>query len=213
MADTLTQLVTKLQALLLGDTTTFTTATCTAAIRQTLKSMNLAMPMHAAETVAAVSQQYEYELTEQKALKIVDVLRQGIDTYADLNVSLDFDGYFENDRPYFRLHVSQATGTILIARYTLPYTINGLDSAVDSTLPALYDVVLLDGAAWQACLVRAAGRIETINMNADVTKNFVIMAEHFKLQFDTGLAALGKRDAAVGMPDLRSWRDQWEGQY
>ena len=60
----------------------------------------------------------------------------------------------------------QADGSTLIIRYTKPYTINGLDSATaSSTLPALYDVVLLDGAAWQACLVRAAGRIETINMN------------------------------------------------
>jgi len=213
MTDTLTQLVTKLQALLLGDATTFTTATCTAAIRQALKDLNMAVPAHAADTVAAVAEQYEYELEESSALQIVDVLRRGTDTYADYNTSLDFDTYFEDDRPFYRLRAPEADGTYLIVRYTLPYTINGLDSATDSTLPALYDVVLLDGAAWQACLVRAAGRIETINMNAGVSEMFQVMADHFKLAFELGLARLGLRKFPRSEPDTRTWNDKWVGQY
>src|SRR5512136_718316 len=193
MTDTLTQLVTKLQALLLGDSTTFTNATCTAAIRQALKELNLAIPYHAADTVDAVTDQYEYELAEGTALQIVDVLLQGTDTYNDYNISLNFDGYFEDDRPFYRLRSPQSTGQTLIVRYTMPYTINGLDSETVSTLPALYDVVLLDGAAWQACLVRSAGTIETINMNVKVAENFLIMARHFERQFKAGLYRLGQR--------------------
>ena len=211
MSDTLTQLTTKLQALLLDDGTNFTTATCTAAIRQALKDLNFAVPAHAADVVAAVAEQYEYELEEINALQIVDVLRRGTDTYADYNISLNFDAYFEDDRPFYRLHAPEADGTYLIVRYTLPYTINGLDSETSSTLPALYDVVLLDGAAWQACLVRAAGRIETINMNEEVSKNFRLMAEHFKLSFELGLARLVLRRAPVGEPDQRAWNDEWHG--
>jgi hypothetical protein len=213
MADTLTQLVFKLQALLLGDATTFTTATCTAAIRQALKDLNLAVPMHAADTVVAVAEQKEYELEEMEALSIVDVLRQGTDLYAENNISLGFDPYFEDDRPFFRLRTAQFGGVILIVRYTLPYTINGLDTATDSTLPPLYDVVLLDGAAWQACLVRAAGRIETINLNEAVSENFAKMAEHFKQAFEIGLFHLSQRHFPVGQPDLRTWDDPWLGQY
>lgn len=211
MTDTLTQLVVKLQALLLGDATTFTTATCTAAIRQALKDLNLAIPSHAADLVDAVSEQYEYELSDSTALTIVDVLRQGLDTYSDYNLPLDFDSYFEDDRPFFRLRTPEADGTILIIRYTVPYTINGLDAATDSTLPALHNVVLLDGAAWQACLVRAAGRIETINMNEEVSKNFRLMSDHFKLAFDLGLANLGRRRFPVSEPDARAWNDKWHG--
>jgi hypothetical protein len=213
MSDTLAQLVTKLQTLLLGDATTFTTATCTAAIRQALKTLNLTIPYHAAETVDAVTDQYEYELEEGTALEFVDVLLQGTDTYNDYNVSLDFDAYFEDDRPFYRLRTPQQTGDTLIVRYTMPYTINGLDSETVSTLPALYDVVLLDGAAWQACLVRAAGTIETINMNADVAKSFASMAGHFKIAFDSGLAHLGRRRFPRSEPDKRSWSDEWQGQY
>jgi hypothetical protein len=213
MADTLTQLIVKLQALLLGDATTFTTATCTAAIRQALKDLNLSVPMHAADTVVAVAEQYEYELEESNALEIVDVLRQGLDLYADENITLSFDGYYEDDRPFFRLRIPQSDGEILIVRYTLPYTINGLDSSTDSTLPSLHDVVLLDGAAWQACLVRSAGRIETVNMNEAVSENFRIMAEHFKQAFELGLFNLSKRHFPVSQPDQRTWSDDWAGQY
>jgi hypothetical protein len=213
MTDTLAQLVTKLQALLLGDSTTFSTATCTAAIRQSLKDLNLAIPQHAAETIDAVSEQYEYELIDQTALEIVNVQRQGLDTYADVNISLSFDGYFEDDRPYFRLRVPQSTGTTLIVQFTKSYTINGLDSETDSSLPALYDAVLLDGAAWKACFIRAAGRIETINMNQDVSVNFAKMAEMFKLAFELGLANLGRRRFPRSEPVTHGWDDQWAGQY
>jgi hypothetical protein len=160
-------------------------------------------------------------LSDGTALEIVDVLREGLDTYADVNIRLDFDGCFEDDRPFFRLRAPQAGGTTLIARYTKPYTISGLDNSTSSTLPALYDVVLLDGAAWQACLVRAAGRIETINMNSNVSPNFERMADHFRQAFELGLNDLGRRRfprsactsaAGTGEPVTRGWDDQWVGQ-
>ena len=205
MSDTLAQLVTKLQALLLGDATTFTTATCTAAIRQALKTFNLDAPQHAAETQDAVTDQYEYELEDLSALTVVDVLLEGTDTYADYNIPLKYDWYFEDDRPHIRLKSPQQNGDTLIVRYTKPYTINGLDSETVSTLPALYDVILLDGAAWQACLVRAAGRIETINMSENVTANFERMAEYFRIAFEAGLASVGRRPAPVSERARYAW--------
>ncbi len=150
------------------------------------------------------------------------MLREGLDTYADVNISLEFDGYFEDDRPFFRLHAPQSGGTTLNVRYSKPYTISGLDSETSSTLPAWYDVVLLDGAAWQACIVRAAGRIETINMNQDVSMNFARMVEHFHQAFELGLANLGRRRfprsactsaAGTGEPGPHGWDDQWSGQW
>jgi hypothetical protein len=213
MTDTLAQLVTKLQALLMGTSTTITTATCTAGIRQALLKINMAAPQHAAEVVDAVDEQYEYELEESSALTIVDVRLQGTDTYNDFGVSLPFDPYFEDDRPFFRLRQPQASSSHLIVRYTMPYTINGLDSATASTLPALHDVVLLDGAAWQTCLVLAAGHIETINMNADVSKNFTALAEYFRLAFNAGLINLQRRPFPRSEPSAAAWQDTWNGQY
>jgi hypothetical protein len=212
MTDTLVQLTAKLQALLLGDVTTFSVATCTAAIRQALKDLNINVPCHAAELVTANSGEYEYELTDGEALDIVDVLRQGTDAYNDFNRSLAFDFYFEDDRPFFRLQNPEGSTSTLIVRYTKPYTINGLDSQTVSTLPVFYDAVLLDGAAWRACLVRAAGRIETINMNANVSANFSKMAETFKTMFEEGIAFLNRRRFPTSMPVLGGgWQDEWSG--
>jgi hypothetical protein len=212
MTQTLTQLITNLQALLQGTATTFSTDTCTAAIRQAFKQLNMTIPYHAAETQDAVSEQLEYELSDTSSLEIIDVLLEGTDTYHDNNLSLPFDQYFEDDRLFFRLRTPQATSRTLIIRYTKPYTINGLDSETVSTMPALYDSTLLDGAGWIACLVRATGRIETINMNAGVTASFERMADHFRQAFETGLAALGLRRAARSVPLTTGWSDEWDGQ-
>lgn len=205
MSDTLAQLVTKLQALLIGTATTVTTATCTAGIRQALLKMNLEAPQHAAETQDTVSEQYEYALEDLSALAVTDVLLEGTDTYADYNLSLKYDPYFEDDCPHIRLRTPQGSGRTLIIRYTKPYTINGLDSETVSTLPALYDTILLDGAGWQTCLVLAAGHIETINMNVGVTENFQKMAEYFRIAFEAGLANIGRRPAVRSEPVVYGW--------
>jgi hypothetical protein len=57
-------------------------------------------------------------------------------------------------------------------------------------------VVLLDGAAWQACLIRAAGRIETINMNIDVPDPWQSIAAHFKTAFYLGLSLASQQNFA-----------------
>jgi hypothetical protein len=210
MSDTLTQLIAKLQPLLLDDGTRFTTATCTSAIRQALKEFNLAAPIHAGDLVTPVLGQKEYELDVPTALEIVDVLRMGRDAYLEEHVSLNFDRYFEDGRPFFRLRVAEPTTNTLIVRYLVPHTISGLDSATDSTLPALFDVILLDGAAWQACLIRAAGRIETINMNLDVPDPWTTAALHFEEAFKFGLLNAA-RQPFPSVPDCRKWNDEWQG--
>jgi len=212
MTDTLTQIIAKLQILLLDDGTRFDVTTSTAAIRQALKYFNLAAPIHAGTLVDTVLGQKEYELDVPTALEIIDVLRQGKDTYAEEHISLDFDRYFEDDRLFFRLRVSEPITNTLIVRYTLPHTISGLDNATDSTLSALADVVLLDGAAWQACLTRAAGRVESINLADKVTVTYRSMAVNFKAAFDFGILKMPHQTFAT-VPDARTWHDKWKGQY
>ena len=156
MPDTLAQLVEKLQTLLMSNRTIFDDHVCASAIRQSLLSLNQAIPLNAATTVDAVSGQYEYELDDPKADLIFDVLRQGTDAFKDESERPNFEGYFEDDRPFFRLHNPRATGDTLIVRYTKPHTISGLDAETDSTLTHAQEVVLIDGAAWRACLQRPA---------------------------------------------------------
>lgn len=212
MTDTLTQLIIKLQPLLLDTGILFTTPTCTSAIRQALKYFNSFLPQYAGDLVTPVLGQKEYELDVPTAMEIVDVLRQGKDVYAEDHVSLGFDRYSEDGRPFFRLHVAEPVTNTLIVRYTLPHTISGLDGATDSTLSAYFDVILLDGAAWQCCLIRAVGRIESINMNPNIPDPWEKAGLQFKSSFETGLI-LASRQYFAKVPDPRNWHDPWEGQF
>jgi len=164
MSDSLTTLIGKVQTLLLDDGTRFTTATVTAAVRQALKEFNLRAPMHAGTLESVVADQKEYVLsgTDYNSLiEILDVLLWDDD--GDDYQPLVYDDYFEDAVPVIRLREARTDAAeFLVVRYTLPYTVSGLDSATESTLPAFFDPILLDGACYYACLIRAAGRVETV---------------------------------------------------
>ena len=106
MADTLTQLIAKVQAQLIDAGTLFTTPTITAAMRQALADINLAIPQNAAVVITAIANQKEYELSDADptALNVVDLLRQGSN---DIDVSIPFYAYNEDSRVFFRLREAE----------------------------------------------------------------------------------------------------------
>jgi hypothetical protein len=212
MADTLAQLTTKLQALLLDNGTLFTATTCTAAIRQALKTMNLRLPIQAAVYVDIVTGQYVYELTPALAgdvpYQIYDVLIAD-PSGGDYDQSVPFEQYTEDERLFFRLRFPYASGQLLV-RYTLLHTINGLDSATESTLPALHETVLLDGAAEQACIIASAGKAEANNLDTKTPEYYRLAATRFNSGFNAGLTALKPlRRTAKSVPSQAAWNDKW----
>lgn len=213
MSDSLTTLISKVQAMLGDDGTIFTTALITAATRQALTEFNRVSPVHAAITITGVNDQYEYELSDDDSLAvtILDVLRQG-DNGDELDISITYDAYNEDERVFFRLRQPVTTSDTLIVRYALNHTINGLDSATESTLPASQDQIIVDGACYHAIMTRAASRIETINLSKDQSDNYREVASHFRTAFNLGLANLGRsKRAPVGEPDTRAWNDAYHG--
>lgn len=212
MSDTLAQLTTKLQALMLDDGTLFTSTTCTAAIRQALKTINTRVPVHAAVTVSIVAGQYVYELTPAEAgaipLTIYDVLLEST-TPADYEVPLEFDAYSEDERLFYRLRYPQQSGTLLV-RFTQAHTISGLDSATESTLTPLAEVVLLDGAAEQVCIIASAGKSEANNLDANTTDAYRKAASRFAAAFAQGLKALDlAHRIPLSVPSTIAWNDEW----
>lgn len=213
MSDSLTTLIGKVQNIL-GDAsgTYFTTAICTAAIRQALSEWNLRAPRYLATTITGVNSQYEYELTDTATLscEIIDILLRGTDTAQDLSTSLTFDQYIEDERLWFRLRYPVTTSDTLIARYTQYHTISGLDSAVESTLLAGDDQAMVDGGAFFAIMIRATARVETINLSQDQSDNYRELAGRFESMFAQRLAyATQHRKPAVSEPDTRAWNDQY----
>lgn len=206
MSKTLTQLITIIQANLLDDGTRFTTATCTAAVRNALKEINQRAPINAADLIDAVEDQQEYEISDidSRAINVYDVLLYDQD-HAEQHTPLPFNKYWEDARLFFRLQLAQPSGEIILARYNIPYTVSGLDSETESTLPAFYDDIIIDGACFFACHIRSAGRVETINLNQKVTENWLDLKRFYRASFDKGLALMAREPAPIAEKDNSSW--------
>ncbi len=213
MTKSLTTLISNAQALLLDDGTRFTTATLTAAVRSALKEINQRAPINAASLIDVLENQRDYELSDnpdaEKAISLSDVLLW--DSDGDQHLPLDFEEYNEDERILFRLRCPQIEGNFLIARFTIPYSVSGLDSATESTLPAFYDDVLLDGTCFWACQIRSIGRVETINLNQGVAENLRDAKIYFRQTFELGLALMAKKKPAVSEPRTSAWNDSYHG--
>ena len=212
MSDSLTTLISKVQAIIGDDGTIFTTTTVTAAIRQALSEWNMRVPTFAAVTITGVNNQYEYELTDEDsgAVEIIDVLKQGTDAAHDINTSLTFDQYIEDERIFFRLRAPVTTADTLIVRYTIDQTINGLDSSTESTISDHYNQAMIDGGAYFAIYVRAIARVESINLSQDQSDNYRKLAGYFGSAFALRMAQAAKRQPPVSEPDTRRWKDEWD---
>lgn len=202
MTASLTTLISRVQALLLDSGTNYSTATVTAAIRQALKEYNQAAPIHAGTLVEIVSGQYEYELEDPDFTGLIEITSVKLEdpSGGEQDTDLEYTHYFEDNRPFIRLKEAQSSG-FLVVRYTLPNTINGLDSAAESTVPDYFDQVLTDGGAYYSICVRSVGRVESINLNKDVPDNLREAASAYKLAFEFGKIEAGRRKGPPAKSD------------
>lgn len=211
MTKTLSELITATQALLLDDGTRFSTATVTAAVRSALKEYNFMAPVFAGTLVDVVSGQKEYVLNASdftNMIRVIAVLKQGTDAHLENNIELDHDTYFEDNEPVIRLRTAHTSG-YLIVRYSIPNTVSGLDSATESTIPAYFDSTLIDGACYYSCLIRSAGRIETINLNQGISEDLQTTQAFYLQAFRTGLIQAARRMPPVSEPSTAAWNDEW----
>jgi uncharacterized protein YihD (DUF1040 family) len=214
MADALTTMIDKIQATLGDDGTVFTDAQVTAAVRLALDDWNERSPIFAAVVVDVVANQKEYEVTDEDAQAddIIDVLLQGTDTAQENHTPLVFDKYEEDASLFIRLQTAQGRAADhLIIRYTKNHTINGLDSEVESTLPGNDDPSLVIGGAYYSLVLRAAARIETINLQKDVSDNYKEIASTLKAKWEARLRKAAAMHTPVGNPSTYAWNDQWYG--
>jgi hypothetical protein len=209
MSDSLTTLISKVQATLGDDGTYFTTATITAAARQALAQMNRVYPVHNGSLVTIVSGQKEYVLSDVDFVALNRVTGVWLnDDDGDLDDPLIYDYYVESNVPNIRLRTSQASGLLLV-RFTSPQTINGLDSETSSSLPAWLDPLLVTGISYLSLATRGIARIEAFNLNRNVAKDYATLREMLKLEWESGLASLAATPLPVSEPDTSAWNDRW----
>ena len=210
MTGTLTQLIAKVQAQLIDDGTRFNTTTCTAALRACLKNVNERAPINAGTRIDVVANQKEYELSDEdsRAMSVLDILEWDDD---EDHTPIPYDAYSEDERLFFRLRFALSSGELL-ARYTIPHTISGLDSETESTPSARLDQIIVDGACAEAISFRAASRIETINLQQAVSDNYREAMGHFRMAYEMGLSAyIRDRHAPVSEPNTAAWNDEYHG--
>ena len=198
MSDSLSQLITRVQKLLLDSGTNYSTDTCTAAIRQALKEYNQVAPVFAGTLVNTVANQIEYELESTEfgdALSVISVSLYD-STGNDGDTPLDYVDFWQDNRLYIRLFEAQAADQHLNIRYAIANTISGLDSASESTIPTYFDQTIVNGAAYYAVAIRATGRVEPINLNSNVPASLRESAGAYLLAFRTGLVEAGRRKPA-----------------
>jgi len=98
------------------------------------------------------------------------------------------------------LQVPQGSGD-LIFRYLIPHTVSGLDSATESTLQAFVGMRFCWMApAITSCVIRAASRIEVVNLNANVPDPWQAIAKSYQAAFKFGFATC---HPAAGCPCAR----------
>ncbi len=210
--DTLSSLVSKVQAQFQDDGTLFSTATLTAAARQALNDLNRYAPLHAAVTITAIADQQVYELGDEdpaatncSAIRITDVLLDGDNDYS---TGLAYDAYVEDARWFFRLRQPPTANCQLIVQYTKPHTVSGLDGSLDSTLPDDLNIALIDGTCYYACMSRAAAGIEANNVAPEVAVNWIRLAEIWHGIFSLSLREAMRQPVARGEPgQALAWND------
>lgn len=212
MTKTLTELITAVQAEMADDGTRFTTAICTAGIRSALKQWNLTCPINAAARIDAVADQKDYELSDENdaaaAIDITDIL--WYDQDGEDHEPIHYQKWTEDERIFFRLETPLDDGEEILARFTIPHTINGLDSATESTLSALFDTILITGAAGYACDVRSRSRVEPFDLKKNVTPNYEKLAITLKQEFMMQLNKIARRNTIpASEPDTSTWNDRY----
>jgi len=204
MASTLSTIIAKVQALLNDDGTIFTTSTVTAAVRQALQAYNQRAPMWKTTTISAADGQYEYELSAVTDIEFIAALLDPEGNY------MPHEKYFvDGDTFYIRLKEPTSADFRLV--YASPHTIDGLDGESTTTMQANHENCLCDLAAGISVVIRANGRVETVNLNADVPAQWMKNWELWKQAFGLGLVSIQRAERMPLGVSLSGWNDDHHG--
>lgn len=227
MASTLAQLEVKVAALLYdAANAVFTTATLDAALRQALEEYTEAAPLTMETTIVLPGDGREI------ALNGVSDLLAVTDVWWPYDSTPTSETWPPNRVPGFRIWWDDAQPVLFLTEaagaqpqqndelrvfYTKPHTIQNLDSAAATTLPAPHESLIARGAAGLCCLARSVDLNETAANMAVSTPNYGALADIYLNAFPAGfyprLEALRAHSSARGEPFGAGWAmDKWDGE-
>lgn len=81
-------------------------------------------------------------------------------------------------------------GDLIVIEYSAPHTLEGLDTAITTTIPAQHFTPLVHAAAGEAAAIRAQNMVEAYGQRSDETKKLAEWAAGKKAAFQTFLDSL-----------------------
>ena len=116
---------------------------------------------------------------------------------------LAFYAYQRDEQWIVETNNEVSAGEVLQISYSVIHTIDDLDDAAGTTLPAADEPFIHVDAAGRAAQMRALDRIETINMNKDVVQMYKLLATEYLSSFSSFLTIEpGVRICLPDFPDI-----------
>lgn len=155
-----TDLETRVRAVLEDqDTLRFSSPLLAAALRRALDDIDLQLPNIAELEVTAAGDSRDLALSNLAGCRYIINI-----TIKDrlLEPEANFTYFLKDGVP--TLHINDGyipqTGDVLVVRYASGYTIEGFEGEGTTTLPAAFESALVNGAAAEACFLRAGSLAE-----------------------------------------------------
>ena len=118
----------------------------------------------------------------------------------DSVTELSFYAYRPDEQWVINTRYQVGTGEILTVYYSAVHTVDSLDSASGTTVPAADETLLQVGAAGRAASMRAMNRVENIGMNPNEVQSYRQIAADYLSHFALLLSI--DAGASVGLPDF-----------
>ena len=215
---TLAQLITRVQALLADDGTLFTTTIVTEALRHALEDYTAASPLQRETVLTLPGAGREIALSSLTDLLGVSSVWWPYDSTGSEqwppNRVKGLRLWWDDGLPVLflttLLGAQPQTDDELRLWYTLPHTIQNLDSEAVTSPSTSHQTQLVRGAAGYACLSRGTAKNETA-ANAQLTVNYGTLAQFFLAQFQLFIENL-RTQGAEGPAFGAGWQlDKWDG--
>jgi hypothetical protein len=159
----------------------YTNVQVDAALRQALAAYQNARPLVRTYSVDGTG---DYQITMPDGFDAIAVTEVYLDNSDDPPTPLTFYAFLRDEQWIVQTtgYLVSATESLLVT-YTLPHTIDDLDSAAGTTIPPEDEQAVQIGAAGYAALSRAVSRAEAINLNAGAQTALMKLSTEYLTQF------------------------------
>jgi hypothetical protein len=180
---------------LLGDEagTRFSATLLGEAVHLSLDALAQHLPLICSSEASMESSGRDLLLTLPGCLYLIHLgIKRGTQATREMEPEGEFTYQFEGEQIHLHFSGSKLpkAGDALYITYAQGYSLEGLDGAVESTLPADQESLLVCGAAGQACLLRAAGLTERYGSRPEEVTRLISMGQLRLEEFNQSLNGL-----------------------